>query len=103
MSAAGKIHWRNTYEQLKLVGPKSLGVALLTAGFVGMVFTIQVGRDPGGYGPLVQGSLCAHHSRSSEIYMVCFGASHGSGLCFILLCAGCCEDTAVSLHPNTRV
>jgi hypothetical protein len=25
------------------VGPKSLGVALLTAGFVGMVFTIQVG------------------------------------------------------------
>jgi len=28
-------------EQLKLVGPRSLGVALLTAGFVGMVFTIQ--------------------------------------------------------------
>ena len=40
--AAGKIHWRNTLEQLKLVGPKSMGVALLTAGFVGMVFTIQV-------------------------------------------------------------
>lgn len=39
---AGKIHWRNTMEQLKLVGPSSLGVALLTAGFVGMVFTIQV-------------------------------------------------------------
>lgn len=33
---------RNTIEQLKLVGPRSLGVALLTAGFVGMVFTIQV-------------------------------------------------------------
>lgn len=30
-------------EQLKLVGPQSLGVSLLTAGFVGMVFTIQVG------------------------------------------------------------
>ena len=41
--SAGKIHWRNTFEQLKLVGPKSMGVALLTAGFVGMVFTIQVG------------------------------------------------------------
>jgi ABC-type transporter Mla maintaining outer membrane lipid asymmetry permease subunit MlaE len=41
---AGKIHWRNTKDQLQLVGPKSLGVALLTAGFVGMVFTIQV-RD----------------------------------------------------------
>lgn len=39
---AGNIHWRNTAEQLKLVGPASLGVSLLTAGFVGMVFTIQV-------------------------------------------------------------
>ena len=29
-------------EQLKLVGPSSLGVSLLTAAFVGMVFTIQV-------------------------------------------------------------
>ena len=38
----GKVHVRNTIEQLKLVGPRSLGVALLTAGFVGMVFTIQV-------------------------------------------------------------
>lgn len=38
----GKIHWRNFLDQLKLVGPRSLGVALLTAGFVGMVFTIQV-------------------------------------------------------------
>jgi ABC-type transporter Mla maintaining outer membrane lipid asymmetry permease subunit MlaE len=39
----GKIHWKNTAEQLKLVGPSSLGVALLTAAFVGMVFTIQAG------------------------------------------------------------
>jgi hypothetical protein len=38
----GRIHVRNTLDQLKLVGPRSLGVALLTAGFVGMVFTIQV-------------------------------------------------------------
>ena len=36
------MHKRNTLEQLKLVGPRSLGVSLLTAGFVGMVFTIQV-------------------------------------------------------------
>uniref|UniRef100_A0A7S3QQD5 Uncharacterized protein n=1 Tax=Dunaliella tertiolecta TaxID=3047 RepID=A0A7S3QQD5_DUNTE len=41
----GKIHWKNTLEQLKLVGPQSLGVALLTAGFVGMVFTIQFVRE----------------------------------------------------------
>lgn len=41
---AGKVHVKNTAEQLKLVGPRSLGVSLLTAGFVGMVFTIQV-RD----------------------------------------------------------
>lgn len=39
---SGRVHWKNTLEQLKLVGPRSLGVALLTAGFVGMVFTIQV-------------------------------------------------------------
>lgn len=38
----GRVHWKNTLDQLKLVGPRSLGVALLTAGFVGMVFTIQV-------------------------------------------------------------
>lgn len=43
---SGKVHWRNTRDQLQLVGPKSLGVALLTAGFVGMVFTIQVRHDP---------------------------------------------------------
>jgi ABC-type transporter Mla maintaining outer membrane lipid asymmetry permease subunit MlaE len=42
METSGKIHWKNTAEQLKLVGPSSLGVALLTAAFVGMVFTIQV-------------------------------------------------------------
>lgn len=42
LSSAGKIHVRNTIEQLKLVGPRSMGVSLLTAGFVGMVFTIQV-------------------------------------------------------------
>eukprot|EP00798_Chlamydomonas_sp_ICE-L_P011856 gene11856-14961_t len=41
----GKVHWRNTAEQLKLVGPASLGVALLTSGFVGMVFTIQFVRE----------------------------------------------------------
>ena len=38
---AGKVHVRNTVEQMRLVGPRSMGVALLTAGFVGMVFTIQ--------------------------------------------------------------
>ncbi|EFJ52942.1 hypothetical protein VOLCADRAFT_72591 [Volvox carteri f. nagariensis] len=41
----GNIHWRNTVEQLRLVGPASLGVSLLTAGFVGMVFTIQFVRE----------------------------------------------------------
>jgi len=41
----GKVHVRNTAEQMKLVGPRSLGVSLLTAGFVGMVFTIQFVRE----------------------------------------------------------
>jgi len=43
--AQGKIHWRNTIEQLRIVGPNSLGVCLLTASFVGMVFTIQFTRE----------------------------------------------------------
>ena len=40
------MHRANTLEQLKLVGPSSLGVSLLTASFVGMVFTIQVQPCP---------------------------------------------------------
>ncbi|KAK9830733.1 hypothetical protein WJX74_004417 [Apatococcus lobatus] len=43
--ATGKAHFRNTIEQLKLVGPNSLGVAMLTSSFVGMVFTIQFVRE----------------------------------------------------------
>ncbi|XVE80860.1 hypothetical protein DITRI_Ditri15bG0014800 [Diplodiscus trichospermus] len=41
----GKVHWRNTLQQLKRVGPKSVGVCLLTAAFVGMDFTIQFVRE----------------------------------------------------------
>ncbi len=41
----GKIHRRNTLDQMALVGPASLLIALVTAGFVGMVFTIQVSRE----------------------------------------------------------
>jgi phospholipid/cholesterol/gamma-HCH transport system permease protein len=41
----GKIHRRNTLEQMSTVGPASLGIALVTASFVGMVFTIQVARE----------------------------------------------------------
>jgi phospholipid/cholesterol/gamma-HCH transport system permease protein len=41
----GKIHRRNTFEQMAIVGPESMLVALLTATFVGMVFTIQVARE----------------------------------------------------------
>ncbi|MGK7950020.1 MAG: MlaE family lipid ABC transporter permease subunit [Xenococcaceae cyanobacterium] len=40
-----KIHRRNTLEQMAAVGPDSLGIALVTAAFVGMVFTIQVARE----------------------------------------------------------
>lgn len=41
----GKIHRRNTLEQMSLVGPESASIALVTAAFVGMVFTIQVARE----------------------------------------------------------
>ena len=40
-----KIHRRNTIEQMATVGPESLMIALVTASFVGMVFTIQVARE----------------------------------------------------------
>ncbi|MFP4133912.1 MAG: MlaE family lipid ABC transporter permease subunit [Halothece sp.] len=40
-----KIHRRNTLEQMAVVGPDSLLIALVTASFVGMVFTIQVARE----------------------------------------------------------
>lgn len=42
---AGRIHRRNTLEQMVAVGPASLLIALITAAFVGMVFTIQVSRE----------------------------------------------------------
>jgi phospholipid/cholesterol/gamma-HCH transport system permease protein len=42
---SGKVNRRNTLEQLAIVGPESLLIALITAAFVGMVFTIQVSRE----------------------------------------------------------
>lgn len=39
------IHRRNTIEQMSAVGPESLIIALVTALFVAMVFTIQVTRE----------------------------------------------------------
>ncbi|NET32248.1 MAG: MlaE family lipid ABC transporter permease subunit [Cyanothece sp. SIO1E1] len=42
---SGRIHRRNTLDQMAVVGPDSLLIALLTAAFVGMVFTIQVTRE----------------------------------------------------------
>lgn len=41
----GKIHRRNTLEQMSVVGPESTLIALITAAFVGMVFTIQVAKE----------------------------------------------------------
>ncbi|MBV9389868.1 MAG: MlaE family lipid ABC transporter permease subunit [Chroococcidiopsidaceae cyanobacterium CP_BM_ER_R8_30] len=42
---SGKINRRNTLEQMAEVGPESLVITLVTAVFVGMVFTIQVSRE----------------------------------------------------------
>ncbi|GKV49725.1 hypothetical protein SLEP1_g56460 [Rubroshorea leprosula] len=41
----GKVHWKNTLQQLERVGPRSVGVCLLTSAFVGMAFTIQFVRE----------------------------------------------------------
>ena len=61
----GKVHRRNTLEQMATVGPESLLIALLTAGFVGMVFTIQVSREfiTLGAGNLVGGVLALSLAR----------------------------------------
>ncbi|MFO7031891.1 ABC transporter permease [Limnospira fusiformis CCALA 023] len=61
----GKIHRRNTLEQMAIVGPESLFIALLTASFVGMVFTIQVAQEfiALGAGHLVGGVLALSLSR----------------------------------------
>ena len=40
-----KIHRRNTIDQMAAVGPESLLIVVVTAAFVGMVFTIQVARE----------------------------------------------------------
>jgi phospholipid/cholesterol/gamma-HCH transport system permease protein len=40
-----KLHRRNTLEQMKVVGPDSVAIALVTAAFVGMVMTIQLARE----------------------------------------------------------
>lgn len=42
---SGKIHRRNTLDQMAIVGPESLLIALLTAAVIGAVFTIQVTRE----------------------------------------------------------
>jgi len=41
----GKIYRRNTLEQMAVVGPDSLTISLITATFIGAVFTIQVTRE----------------------------------------------------------
>jgi phospholipid/cholesterol/gamma-HCH transport system permease protein len=41
----GKIYRRNTLDQMALVGPDSLPIAMITATFIGAVFTIQVTRE----------------------------------------------------------
>ena len=40
-----RFHWRNTLEQMSMVGTESLLITLITAAFVGAVLTIQVARE----------------------------------------------------------
>ncbi|MBF2087258.1 MlaE family lipid ABC transporter permease subunit [Thermoleptolyngbya sp. C42_A2020_037] len=61
----GKVHVRNTSEQMAVVGPESLPINLLTALTVGMVFTIGVAREfiAFGAGTAVGGVLAIALSR----------------------------------------
>lgn len=40
-----RLHWRNIIEQMSVVGTESVLITLITASFVGGVFTIQVARE----------------------------------------------------------
>jgi phospholipid/cholesterol/gamma-HCH transport system permease protein len=40
-----RLHWRNVKEQMAIVGTESLLITLVTASFVGGVFTIQVAKE----------------------------------------------------------
>jgi phospholipid/cholesterol/gamma-HCH transport system permease protein len=41
----GRTHWRNTFQQMALIGVDSLPIALVTALSVGMVFTLQIANE----------------------------------------------------------
>jgi phospholipid/cholesterol/gamma-HCH transport system permease protein len=41
----GKVDRPNTIAQMRVVGPASLFITLITASFIGMVFTIQIARE----------------------------------------------------------
>lgn len=41
----GRFHYRNTVDQMAAVGPQSVMITIVTAFFVGAVFTIQVARE----------------------------------------------------------
>jgi len=55
----GRFHYRNILEQMARVGPESVLITIVTAVFVGAVFTIQVAREflEFGAGTLVGGVL----------------------------------------------
>lgn len=81
----GKIHWRNTLEQMAAVGPDSLFIALLTAVFVGAVFTIQVAREfiNFGTGNIVGGVLAIALARelSPVLTAVVLAGASWIGIC----------------------
>ena len=43
--ATGRIHWRNTFQQLSFIGVDSLPIAVLVTLSVGMVFTLQIANE----------------------------------------------------------
>lgn len=92
---AGKLHWRNTLEQLQLVGPRSLGVALLTAGFVGMVFTIQViySGSGGHYMP----KFLTLTSTRAKVYVICCNPYGGKYASEALLHTMSCQGLAINV------
>lgn len=85
----GRIHWRNTLQQLYQVGPRSLGVCLLTSFFLGMVFTIQFIRCV-----WVGGTLCVCHHPPVRLRQACPSIK----LRILFSCCTCTKHVLQRIH-----
>lgn len=108
----GKVHMKNSIQQLESVGPRSLGVSLLTASFVGMVFTIQASPP---WTPISQWVLRLHQTAGAKFHQlpsflivakIAFSEGNSVQLQLILTnifcCAVCAWICKIGINPVGR-